>query len=131
MTDEHDRLEAQYDAMKARQKGKEHADAFMQGWTRAKLHTDTLDKAFESWRVCIEPDAPRVDVMLRKLGQIRKLALAAEGHSFDLIIALADEALPQASQDTPSPPEDMGDERALRLSARLRGEASGHAHHGR
>lgn len=91
--DEHDRLEAQYDAMKARKKAKDHADAFMQGWMRAKLHSSTLEDAFEAWRVCDEPGAPSVDVMLRKLGQIRKLALSAEGHGYDLIIALADEAM--------------------------------------
>jgi hypothetical protein len=96
--DEHDRLEAQYNAMKAERKAKDHADAFMQGWNRAKLHDSTLDKAFEAWRVCLKPDVPSVDVMLRKLAQIRKLALNCEGHSYDLIVALVDEALAGASQ---------------------------------
>jgi hypothetical protein len=96
-----DRLVEAYRAMKALDPevegmGKEHASAFMQGWSRAKLHDDTLEKAFERWRVCAEPDVLPVDVVLRKLAQIRKLALSCEGHSYDLIIALADEALSAA-----------------------------------
>lgn len=90
---EHDRLQEQFQAMKATQRGKELAGAFMQGFSRAKLHTDSLEDAFRSWRICLEPDATSVDFMLRKLRQIRNLALSIEGHSFDLIVALAEEAL--------------------------------------